>query len=131
MGGCGVSRIHRRRSGGPAPVDGLGLAIVSNQCLVGEGIITQPQLSLFTDWMVRHLSHRGVELSDIAYCLHSRSEPCGCRKPATGLVDAVLSRHPELTLTGGIVIDQPTDMAFASALGLRGYLVVESGFCLL
>ena len=52
--------------------------------------------------MVRHLSRHGVGLLDIAYCLHPRSEPCGCRKPATGLADAILSRHPELTLTGAI-----------------------------
>lgn len=105
---------------------GFGIVVVTNQYTIGEGIITPLDYLEFSSQVVSRVRKAKIPLVDVLHCPHARSVECSCRKPEIGMGLDALARHPSLTLTGGVVIgDAPTDMAFAGALGLRGYLLAN------
>lgn len=71
---------------------GYKLFVISNQAGVGKGTYSQDALDLITKNMLSELKKEGVELSGVYYCTHRKEENCSCRKPKTGLVDAVYKR---------------------------------------
>ncbi len=71
---------------------GFKLYIVSNQAGVGKKLFTRAALDEITRKMLRDLKECGVEISGVGYCTHRPEEECLCRKPRTGLIDAVAGK---------------------------------------
>jgi D-glycero-D-manno-heptose 1,7-bisphosphate phosphatase len=66
---------------------GFDIYIISNQAGVGDGVFTADQLWDVHENMVKHLESEGVTIKGAHYCIHGKKEPCGCRKPKTGLLE--------------------------------------------
>ena len=108
---------------------GYEVIIVTNQYLIGEGLITQEQYDLFTGRMVEVLNKHGIQVLDIFYCPHRRDNGCACLKPKPGMIEAALKRHPSIDLSQSFLVgDSPCDVGLAEAMGLRAFSIgFESG----
>jgi len=71
---------------------GFKLYIVSNQAGVGKKVYSRAALDEITRKMLQDLKQYGVEISGVGYCTHRPEEECPCRKPKTGLIDAVVEK---------------------------------------
>ena len=66
---------------------GLGVVVVTNQSVVGRGMVDEVGLARIHDRMRALLAERGGEIDAIYHCPHLPDAGCGCRKPEPGLVD--------------------------------------------
>lgn len=96
---------------------GLGVAVVTSQSPVGRGWITEGDLAAVHDRLRELLRARGADLDGIFHCPHAPAAGCGCRKPATGLVDRA-ARELGFTPSDAFVVgDHAGDMAMGRAVG--------------
>lgn len=102
---------------------GYALVVVTNQYLIGEGLLAADEYVRQTDSLTRALHAHGVTLLDVVHCPHARTAACGCGKPATGLVDEVVRRHGPMAPGSFVVGDSARDVGLARALGIPGFLV--------
>jgi D-glycero-D-manno-heptose 1,7-bisphosphate phosphatase len=105
------------------------IIIVTNQYLIGEGLLTQKQYDSFTAKMMEVLHKHGIQLLDIFYCPHRRDSGCACMKPKPGMIEAALARHPSINLSQSFLVgDSPCDVELAQRMGLRAFSIgFESG----
>lgn len=106
---------------------GLKIIIISNQSGIGRGLIRPHELD---EVNARIFELAGVSPDAIYMCFHHPEEAvgeyriaCGCRKPATGLVDrgvAELGLDPARSFVVG---DRPADVDCGRAAGMRTVLV--------
>jgi D-glycero-D-manno-heptose 1,7-bisphosphate phosphatase len=108
---------------------GYQIIIVTNQYLIGEGLITQEQYDAFSTRMLELLAVHGVQVLDIFYCPHRRDSNCVCMKPKPGLVQAALAKYPDIDLPHSFLAgDSPVDIELAEEIGLRAFSIgFESG----
>jgi len=103
---------------------GYALVVVTDQYLIDEGYLTEGEYHQQTRSLVAALAAEDVELLDVLHCPHARAVACGCRKPATGMVDEAVRRHGAVDRDGSFVAgDSPADMGLADAVGVRGFMV--------
>jgi D-glycero-D-manno-heptose 1,7-bisphosphate phosphatase len=103
---------------------GYQLIIVTNQYLIGEGLISQAQYDAFSANMLEVLATRGVRILDIFHCPHRRDQGCACMKPRPGLVQAALAKYPGIDLHQGFLAgDSPSDIELAEMVGLRAFSI--------
>ena len=106
---------------------GVRFFLVSNQSGVGRGYFPLESVLACNNRLAELLQPYGLHFSGMQFCPHAPEENCACRKPGTGMWDALRIRHklaPESTLMVG---DKPEDMAFAARAGLAGRILVLSG----
>ena len=104
---------------------GYALVLVSNQSGLARGIFDEAQLLAVQERLVEALTAVDVVLDGLYHCPHHPDfdGPCGCRKPATGMVDRAVN-DLGLDLVGSWVVgDKADDMNLAQAAGLEGILV--------
>ena len=72
---------------------GLPVFIITNQGGIGRGFFTEAQMHLFHDKLHTKTRQIGGQIADIAFCPHhplavtdELRTPCGCRKPAPGMI---------------------------------------------
>jgi D-glycero-D-manno-heptose 1,7-bisphosphate phosphatase len=76
---------------------GFCLIVVTNQRCIAKGLMTVADLEKMHQRMSDFLACAGAIVDGIYYCSHEMEPPCGCRKPAPGmLLDAARSRDIDL-----------------------------------
>jgi imidazoleglycerol-phosphate dehydratase/histidinol-phosphatase len=76
--------------------------------------------------LLQLLESQGVAFDDVLVCPHRPGDGCGCRKPATRLVDAYLANRPMDPARSRVIGDRATDLELAARLGIGG-LCIEAG----
>ncbi len=103
---------------------GLRLAIVTNQAAIGRGWIDEATLRRIHDRMFELLGHHGVRgVEGVYVCPHRPEDRCGCRKPATGLVERAADELGFDPTRAYVVGDRATDVAMGRAVGAITILV--------
>ena len=100
---------------------GIKVAVITNQAVVGRGTITLGDLSAIHGRLHRDLAALGARLDEIFYCIDAMPSPR--RKPAPGMILEALEKfqiHPNETLFVG---DDLRDMEAAQAAGCYKVLV--------
>lgn len=93
--------------------NGYLLFVVTNQSGIGRGYYTQEQFLDLTDWMLDKFKKENIEIVSVLHCHHAPEEQCGCRKPATGMVDEILKNN-EIDLENSWLIgDKQSDIDLA------------------
>ena len=106
---------------------GYKLAIVTNQDGLGTASFPQAHFDVPHQFLLDAFSSQGIEFDAVFVCPHRKTDACGCRKPATKLVEGYV-RDLQVDLAASAMIgDRETDMQFASNLGVRGLLVRRHG----
>lgn len=101
---------------------GYEIIIITNQYLIGEGIISMEQYQMFSDKLERMLNEHGIVILDTFYCPHARSEACDCCKPGTGLIRKALRKYPSIDLASSLMCgDSVSDRKCAEKMGIPFY----------
>ena len=101
---------------------GFEIIVLTNQYLIGEKIITLEDYQNFNDLFLKTLSQNGVNILDVFYCPHAKSENCDCIKPNPGLINQALHKYPNIDLKGSFYVgDSVCDMCLAKSFNLKFY----------
>lgn len=68
---------------------GFTVVIATNQAGLAKGMFELDDLEAIHDKITRLVEENGGELGGIFYCPHHPDDNCKCRKPKTGLLDAI------------------------------------------
>jgi D-glycero-D-manno-heptose 1,7-bisphosphate phosphatase len=102
---------------------GLRVAVATNQSGLSRGYFDLDDLEAIHAELCARVEAAGGRIDAIAYCPHLPTEDCDCRKPRTGLLEA-LKRELALPLTGAPFIgDSLKDLQAAEKCGCRPMLV--------
>ncbi|MFZ5653858.1 MAG: D-glycero-beta-D-manno-heptose 1,7-bisphosphate 7-phosphatase [Pseudomonadota bacterium] len=102
---------------------GFRVVVATNQSGVGRGLIQAAELAAIHGELCRQVARAGGEIAGIFYCPHAPEAGCSCRKPATGLFQAIARRF-SVNLSGAAAIgDSLRDLQAARAAGCRPMLV--------
>ena len=109
--------------------------IVSNQPGIAKGTCS-PELSMeITRTLLRILAQRGCRIGSVIYCPHSPKgrtlglgRECGCRKPATGMLNLARDRYDLLAEQSVMIGDRPSDALAAQSWGCRFYRAEGSDY---
>jgi len=98
--------------------------IVTNQSGIGRGYYTQEEFNTLTQWMLEQFEAQGITIEEVRYCPHTPQEHCKCRKPETGMVDAILERYT-LDLGGSWMMgDKQSDIDLATNVGIGSTIAI-------
>lgn len=106
--------------------NGFKIIIITNQSVVGRGIITEKTLKDIHEKMLKELEDFGCRIEKIYCCPHAPWDNCDCRKPKPGmLLKAVKDFNIDLKKTY-FIGDNGTDEEAGKRAGCRTYLVSEN-----
>lgn len=116
-----VEAIRQLRSAG------YQIAVVSNQSGIGSGQFTRDDVERLHDRVAELLGNKGADVDAWAICPHRSVDDCSCRKPRTGMIDAILRQlnAPIDFAASWMVGDKPGDVEFGGALGMRSILLTS------
>jgi D-glycero-D-manno-heptose 1,7-bisphosphate phosphatase len=96
---------------------GARVVILTNQSVVGHGLIDRAQLDEIHRRMREAVERAGGLIEAVLACPHAPRDGCGCRKPATGLfLRAEAELHVDLPRSV-MIGDSRTDVEAARAAG--------------
>lgn len=98
---------------------GWHVVIATNQPGLGRGLFDAQALNAIHAKMQRLVAAAGGRIDAVFYCPHADSEPCTCRKPASGLMEQIRDRYgvegAELVAIGSCA----AHLQAAAAIGAR------------
>jgi D-glycero-D-manno-heptose 1,7-bisphosphate phosphatase len=68
---------------------GIDVCLITNQSGIGRGLFNEATLTLIHNKLERKLKLLGGNITKIYYCPHLPKQNCQCRKPNTGMLDAL------------------------------------------
>jgi D-glycero-D-manno-heptose 1,7-bisphosphate phosphatase len=102
--------------------------VVTNQSGIARGLYGEAELRDLHRWMAEEMARRGAHIDAFAYCPHHPEtglaryrRVCRCRKPAPGMIEALLAAWPVDRARSLLVGDRDTDMAAARAAGVKAH----------
>ena len=109
---------------------GLAVVVITNQSGVARGIITEALVDETHARLTATLAAGGARVDAYYYCPHhpagtvaEYASACGCRKPASGLIDRAARDLGLDPVRSFVVGDKWIDVGVARAVGARGVLV--------
>ena len=97
---------------------GYKLFIVTNQSGIGRNYYTQEDFETLTQWMLEAFKKQNITIESVHHCHHAPEELCACRKPATGMVDEILSLHNIDLKNSWMIGDKQSDIDLAHNTGI-------------
>lgn len=102
---------------------GAEIYVMTNQSVVGRGLISPHELDQIHDKMLGILHGAGIEVRDIVACIHDPLDSCSCRKPAPGMLYTLAERNGLILEQAFVVGDWISDIEAGSAVGAATVLV--------
>ncbi len=105
------------------------LFIVSNQSGVAQGALTVEEVNQVNDYVVSQLGNAGIQITEVYWCPHKRSDFCECTKPNPFFLHRAATDY-RLNLECSFMIgDHPHDVTFAENAGAQGiYVLTGHGY---
>ena len=97
----------------------LPIVIVTNQSLIGRGIISDAKLREIHDFMLRVISRNGGRIAGVFYCPHKSGDGCRCRKPSPGLLEEAAREFGLRLNESWFVGDKLTDELAGQSAGCK------------
>ena len=109
---------------------GYKLAIVTNQSVIGRGMITTEGVNSIHAFISQEVKKSaGVSFDFIAFCTHLPEDKCYCRKPEIGLIQQKILDGKIIAAESFMVGDQFSDVEFGKRAGLRTVLIQKDPPC--
>ena len=86
---------------------------MTNQSGIGRGYYTQDDFFVLTQHMLAEFAKRKIPISEVKYCYHAPEENCACRKPQTGMVEAILKEYEIDLQNSWLIGDKQSDIDLA------------------
>jgi D-glycero-D-manno-heptose 1,7-bisphosphate phosphatase len=106
---------------------GYVVIVVSNQSGVARGLYDEAAVEAFHAHMQDELARHGAHIDAFYYCPHHPDGTvapfnidCGCRKPATGMLEQAARDWPIDRNRSFLIGDRDGDMAAAAAFNVKG-----------
>ena len=98
--------------------------VATNQSGVGRGYFSLDTLTSMHEKLHRLVNKEGGFITDIAFCPHAPDDGCACRKPKSGLLTELSSKH-NIQLKNTIVVgDSLRDLEAAFDVEAKAILVL-------
>ena len=107
---------------------GLNLYLVTNQSGIGRGYYREDDFRAVQERLAALLEPFGAKFTDVAHCPHAPTEPCGCRKPRTGMWERLRDAHGLRADQTVMIGDKSVDVGFGHACGLAESVLVLTGY---
>lgn len=105
---------------------GYRVIIVTNQCGVGEGLMTITKIKSMHNRMRLRVYNEGGMISGLYFCPHKKEDNCHCRKPRPGMFLDAKEDFPDIDFNQSFMIgDRWSDMDAASALGIKTCMLID------
>ena len=105
---------------------GFCVIVVSNQRCVAKGLISAADLDSLHRRMCEALADAGATIDGVYYCPHEEQPPCGCRKPAPGMLLRAACEHRIDLTTSWMVGDSEIDVKAGRSAGCRTVRLLDS-----
>lgn len=100
------------------------VVVVTNQSGVGRGLFDMHTLNAIHDKMHKMVAAAGGRIDAVFFCPHAADASCHCRKPKTGMLEAVSARY-NVDLKGVPAVgDSLRDLVAAAKMGAQPMLVL-------
>ncbi|WP_228126428.1 D-glycero-beta-D-manno-heptose 1,7-bisphosphate 7-phosphatase [Candidatus Marinarcus aquaticus] len=106
---------------------GYKLFIITNQSGIARGYYTLDDFNRLTEWMLQQFEKKEITISDVQLCPHGPHDECNCRKPKTGMIDAILKKHAIDLTQSWLIGDKTSDIECAQNAGIAHTIQVKSG----
>lgn len=106
---------------------GLGLVVITNQSVIGSGVIDRARLDEIHKRLSELLGHENAWLDKIYVCPHKANENCNCRKPKTELARQAASEYHFDLHRSFVIGDKVCDIELGKQIGATTILV-RSGY---
>jgi len=103
---------------------GFCVLTVSNQRCVAKGLLTAAELESIHKRMCQDLAAQGAEITEVYYCPHELEPPCGCRKPAPGMLLTAARAHQIDLSASWMIGDSDIDIEAGRNAGCRTVRIV-------
>ena len=104
-------------------VSGLRISVATNQSGVGRGQMTDTDVDSVNQRMIQDAAAVGARVDEVAVCRHGPQDNCNCRKPAPGLVLALVQSSGVPASDTLLIGDAVRDLEAARRAGVRASLV--------
>lgn len=104
--------------------EGCTVVIVTNQSVVGRGLLSMAGLSEISEIVHKKLCSDGIGIAATYVCPHAPSHGCACRKPGIGMLQAAWDELAADRSRTWVVGDNPSDMLMAQRANVRGIRVM-------
>ncbi|GAB4530999.1 MAG: D-glycero-beta-D-manno-heptose 1,7-bisphosphate 7-phosphatase [Anaerolineae bacterium] len=103
---------------------GMPIIVVTNQAIVGRGMVPDRVVDDIHRRMVAELEDHGGRISRVVYCPHRPEDRCPCRKPEPGMLYQVADEMGIDLSRSYMVGDAATDLLAGQRAGCQLYLVL-------
>jgi histidinol-phosphate phosphatase family protein len=102
---------------------GVPVVVITNQSVIGRGLVTEDELSFIHDRMGQAVQKSGGRITKVYFCPHHPEDHCRCRKPRIGLLKKA-ARDLKLDLKKCVFVgDNLKDIQAGNRAGCRTLLV--------
>ncbi|MBK5109690.1 MAG: HAD-IIIA family hydrolase [Anaerolineales bacterium] len=105
----------------------LKIFIITNQSVVGRGLISQATAREINERLVNEIRSSGGRIDGVFMCPHAPDENCSCRKPEPGLILDAASEHSIELKKSILVGDALSDIIAGQSAGITQNVLVRSG----
>jgi D-glycero-D-manno-heptose 1,7-bisphosphate phosphatase len=102
---------------------GIKVAVVTNQAVVGRGVISHRQLDIIHERLAEMLAREGARLDGLFVCTDPPGAPSQRRKPRPGMLIEAMQRFAGQPAGTPMIGDSLTDLEAAHAAGCPRMLV--------
>ena len=102
---------------------GFVLVVVTNQPVIGKGLITKKGVGRLNEALNQSLAKRGAEIDAFYVCPHRYQDHCGCRKPKTLLIKKAIKRFSIDTRRSFFIGDDVRDIETGRRIRVKTVLV--------
>jgi D-glycero-D-manno-heptose 1,7-bisphosphate phosphatase len=106
---------------------GYRILIVTNQSVIGRGIVSPETVDRINQGIVLEIKRAGGRVDGVFVCPHAPDDNCSCRKPQPGLI-LQSAQELDIDLNRSILIgDNLTDLQAGAAAGVGRLVLVLTG----
>jgi D-glycero-D-manno-heptose 1,7-bisphosphate phosphatase len=102
----------------------LPIVVVTNQAIIGRGIVPASVVEDIHQRMVAEIAAYGGRIDRVIYCPHRSEDKCKCRKPEPGMLLQVASEMGIDLSRSYLVGDAMTDLSAGQQVGCHTFLVL-------
>jgi D-glycero-D-manno-heptose 1,7-bisphosphate phosphatase len=101
------------------------LIVVTNQSGIGRGYYTSEDFKVLTKWKLKELEKESIFIDEVYHCHHDPDEGCGCRKPATGMLDAAKHKFDIDMANSWMIGDKKSDILAGKNAGVKNTILIS------
>lgn len=101
--------------------------VVTNQQGIGKGLMSEEDLRIIHDLMVKRIEEEGGFISKIYHCPELKKHNSPFRKPNTGMAEQAKRDFPEIDFSMSVMVgDSQADMEFGRRMGMKNIYIGDT-----